>query len=132
MATKKGKIAAGIVTTKPVDPYSFENLFYYHVSLGLVETLVIRGILSRADFKKSCTILTKNMVFPKTAFLERLGNNKWGVLWGIRRYRYIERILYWEDMHSAWRSMQGSGNVATSTTRPYGLAVSFNDIRKYL
>ena len=73
MATKKGNIAAGIVTTKPVDPYSFENLFYYHVSLGLVETLVIRGILSRADFKKSCTILTKKYGLPKDSIFAEIG-----------------------------------------------------------
>ena len=73
METKKGSTAVETVTTRPVDPYSFENLFYYHISLGLVETLVTRGVLSRADFKKSCTILTRKYGLPKDSIFAETG-----------------------------------------------------------
>ena len=65
MATEKENTAAGIVTTAPVDPYSPENLLYYHTSLALVENLVRRGVLSQADYKKSCVILTKKYGLPQ-------------------------------------------------------------------
>ena len=45
-------------------PYSPENLLYYHTSLGLVETLVKRGVLTREDFKKACTLLTRKYGLP--------------------------------------------------------------------
>lgn len=73
MAIKKGSTVAETATTKPVDPYSFENLFYYHVSLGVVEHLVTRGGLSRADFKKSCTILTKKYGLPRDSIFAEIG-----------------------------------------------------------
>ena len=59
MGIKTENIAAGsaITTHDPpktsvgeVSPYDPENLLYYHTSLGLVETLVKRGVLG----KKGC------------------------------------------------------------------------------
>ena len=48
----------------PGSPYSPENLLYYHTSLGLVETLVKRGVLTQEDFKKACAILTRKYGLP--------------------------------------------------------------------
>ena len=68
METKTENIAAGSVTAtpeaKPSSPYSPENLLYYHTSLGLVETLVKRGILTQADFKRACVLLTRKYGLP--------------------------------------------------------------------
>ena len=70
---KKENIAAGSVTHPPDptetgvgenSPYSPENLLYYHTSLGLVETLVKRGVLTREDFKKACVLLTRKYGLP--------------------------------------------------------------------
>ncbi len=64
METEKESIVAGNATPIPADPYSPENLLYYHTSLSLVEKLVKRGILSQADYKKSCRILTRKYGLP--------------------------------------------------------------------
>ena len=45
-------------------PYDPENLLYYHTSLGLIETLVKRGVLTREDFKKACVLLTRKYGLP--------------------------------------------------------------------
>ena len=47
-----------------VSPYDPENLLYYHTSLGLIETLVKRGVLTREDFKKACVLLTRKYGLP--------------------------------------------------------------------
>ena len=73
MGIKTESIAAGsaITTHDPpktsvgeVSPYDPENLLYYHTSLGLVETLVKRGVLTREDFAKACTLLTRKYGLP--------------------------------------------------------------------
>ena len=73
MGIKTENIAAGsaITTHDPpktsvgeVSPYDPENLLYYHTSLGLVETLVKRGVLTREDFKKACVLLTRKYGLP--------------------------------------------------------------------
>ena len=51
-------------TTPCDDPYSPDNLIRYHVFLGLVEKLVTRGDLSRADYRKACQILTLKYGLP--------------------------------------------------------------------
>ena len=64
MGTKKGNTVAAPATMPLVDPYSPDNLIRYHVSLGLVEKLVARGDLSRADYRKACQILTLKYGLP--------------------------------------------------------------------
>ncbi|MBQ1291524.1 MAG: hypothetical protein IIY28_09275 [Lachnospiraceae bacterium] len=64
MGIKKGSTAAAPATTPPVDPYSPDNLIRYHISLGLVEKLVTRGELSRADYRKACQTLTLKYGLP--------------------------------------------------------------------
>jgi hypothetical protein len=53
-----------VMSSAPGSPYSPENLLYYHTSLGLVETLVKRGVLTREDFKKACVLLTRKYGLP--------------------------------------------------------------------
>ena len=55
---------ADVKSTAPGSPYSPENLLYYHTSLGLVETLVKMGVLTREDFKKACVLLTRKYGLP--------------------------------------------------------------------
>ena len=55
---------ADVKSTAPGSPYSPENLLYSHTSLGLVETLVKRGVLTREDFKKACVLLTRKYGLP--------------------------------------------------------------------
>ena len=44
---------------------------YYHTSMALVENLVNKGVLSRADYKKCCQILTKKYgLSPDSIFAE--------------------------------------------------------------
>ena len=52
------------VQPAPGSPYSPENLLYYHTSLGLVETLVKRGVLTREDFARACVLLTRKYGLP--------------------------------------------------------------------
>ena len=58
--------AAGSAITAPggENPYSPDNLILYHTSLGLLETLVKRGILTKNDFKKACQVLTRKYGLP--------------------------------------------------------------------
>lgn len=58
--------AAGSATTEHGgrDPYSPDNLILYHTSLGLLETLQKRGILTKSDYKKACDLLTAEYGFP--------------------------------------------------------------------
>ena len=71
METRKENTAAGSATPVPADPYSPENLLYYHTSMALVENLVNKGVLSRADYKKCCQILTKKYgLSPDSIFAE--------------------------------------------------------------
>lgn len=55
---------ADVKSTASGSPYDPENLLYYHTSLGLVETLVKRGVLTREDFAKACTLLTRKYGLP--------------------------------------------------------------------
>ena len=73
MGIKTESIAAGsaITTHDPpktsvgaVSPNDPENLLYYHTSLGLVETLVKRGVLTREDFARACVLLTRKYGLP--------------------------------------------------------------------
>ena len=76
MGIKTENIAAGSVTpslaptetdvkpSAPTSPYDAENLLYYHTSLGLVETLVKRGVLIREDFARACVLLTRKYGLP--------------------------------------------------------------------
>ena len=66
MGIKTESIAAGSVTHRPdpSSPYDAENLLYYHTSLGLVETLVKRGVLTREDFARACVLLTRKYGLP--------------------------------------------------------------------
>ena len=58
--------AAGSATTAPGgrDPYSPDNLILYHTSLGLIETLQKRGVITRDDYRKAVRILTERYGFP--------------------------------------------------------------------
>lgn len=64
MGTKTGNTAAAAAMLRPDDRYNPNNLLRYHTSLALVERLVEDGLLTREDYKKSCTILTKKYGFP--------------------------------------------------------------------
>ena len=64
MGIRRGNIAAVPATMPCDDPYRPDNLIRYHVSLGLVEKLVTRGDLSRADYRKACQILTLKYGLP--------------------------------------------------------------------
>lgn len=61
--------AAGSATTEHGgrDPYSPDNLLMYHTSLGLIETLVKKGVLTKSDFKKACQVLTRKYGFPENS-----------------------------------------------------------------
>ena len=55
---------ADVKSRDPSSPYDAENLLYYHTSLGLVETLVKRGVLTREDFARACVLLTRKYDLP--------------------------------------------------------------------
>ena len=55
---------ASVKSPAPGSPYSPEYLLYYHTSLGLVETLVKRGVLTREDFARACVLLTRKYGLP--------------------------------------------------------------------
>ena len=65
METRKGNTAAGHATLPPADPYSPEQQIMYHTSLALIDKLVQDGLLTRADFKRACAVLTKKYGLPK-------------------------------------------------------------------
>ena len=44
--------------------YFPDNLILYHTSLGLIETMVKKGLLTRSDFKKVCQVLTRKYALP--------------------------------------------------------------------
>ena len=64
--TRTRNTAAGSATIEHGgrDPYSPDNLILYHTSLGLLETLVKRGVLTKSDFKKACQVLTRKYGLP--------------------------------------------------------------------
>ena len=66
---KTRNTVAGSATTAPggENPYSPENLLMYHTSLGLIETLVKKGVLTKSDFKKACQVLTRKYGFPENS-----------------------------------------------------------------
>ena len=67
--TRTRNTAAGSATTERGgrDPYSPDNLILYHASLGLIETLVKKGVLTKSDFKKACQVLTRKYGFPENS-----------------------------------------------------------------
>lgn len=64
--TRTRNTAAGSATIEDggESPYSPDNLILYHTSLGLLETLVKRGVLTKNDFKKACQVLTRKYGLP--------------------------------------------------------------------
>ena len=60
---------AGSATTAPggENPYSPENLLMYHTSLGLIETLQKRGVITRDDYRQAVRILTERYGFPENS-----------------------------------------------------------------
>lgn len=65
MATGTENTAAGIATSVPDKAYSPDNLLRYHTSLALIDQLVDNGLLTHADYAKSCTILTRKYGLPQ-------------------------------------------------------------------
>ena len=67
--TRTRNTAAGSATIEHGgrDPYSPDNLILYHTSLGLIETLVKKGVLTKSDFKKACQVLTRKYGFPENS-----------------------------------------------------------------
>lgn len=65
METKTENTAAGNATLPPADPYSPEQQIAYHTSLALIDKLVQDGLLTQADFKIACTVLTKKYGLPE-------------------------------------------------------------------
>ena len=64
METKKENTAVGNATSLPADPYSPDQQITYHTSLALIDKLVQNGLLTQADFKRACVILTKKYGLP--------------------------------------------------------------------
>ena len=67
METRKENTVVGNVTSPRADPYSPEQQIMYHTSLALIDKLVQDGLLTQADFKRACTILTKKYGLPKNS-----------------------------------------------------------------
>ena len=63
MGIKKENTAAENAIPKR-DPYGPDNLMMYRTSLSLVERLVKKGLLTKADYRKSCSVLTKRYGLP--------------------------------------------------------------------
>ena len=63
---KTRNTVAGSATTEHGgrSPYTPDNLILYHTSLGLLETLVKRGVITKIDFKKACQVLTRKYGLP--------------------------------------------------------------------
>ena len=66
---KTQNTVAGSATTEHGgrSPYAPDNLLMYHTSLGLLETLVKRGVLTKNDFKKACQVLTRKYGLPENS-----------------------------------------------------------------
>ena len=64
MAIKTENTAAGNVISLHADPYSYENLLMYHTSLSLIERMVLDGLLTASDYRKSIRILSEKYGFP--------------------------------------------------------------------
>ena len=71
MATKTVNTAAvpAISQTCGNDPYSFENMLYYHASLSLLRGMVRKSSLSYEDYRKACRILARRYRFPEKSIL---------------------------------------------------------------
>ena len=54
------------------DPYSPDNLILYHTSLGLIETLVKKGVITRDDYRKAVRILTERYGFPENSIFAEI------------------------------------------------------------
>ena len=65
METRKENTAAGNATSLPADPYSPDQQITYHTSLALIDKLVQNGLLTQADFKRACVILTRKYGLPE-------------------------------------------------------------------
>jgi hypothetical protein len=65
METKKENTAVGNATSLPADPYSPDQQITYHTSLALIDKLVQNGLLTQADFKRACVILTRKYGLPE-------------------------------------------------------------------
>ena len=51
------------------DPYSFENMLYYHTSLLLLRGMVRSGRLDQKDYERACKILARRYGFPEKSIL---------------------------------------------------------------
>ena len=68
MARTRNTVAESAITAPGGEnPYTPDNLILYHTSLGLLETLVKRGVLTKNDFKKACQVLTRKYGFPENS-----------------------------------------------------------------
>ena len=71
MATKTVNTAAAPATLQICgnDPYSFENMLYYHAALSLLRGMVKQNSLSHEDYRKACRILACRYGFPEKSIL---------------------------------------------------------------
>jgi hypothetical protein len=67
--TRTRNTAAGSATIEDggESPYSPDNLILYHTSLGLIETLMKKGVITRDDYQKAVRILTERYGFPENS-----------------------------------------------------------------
>lgn len=64
MAIKAENTAAVNAMSHPDSAYEPDNLIRYHTTLALVEKLVEDGALTHADYRRSCTILSRKYGIP--------------------------------------------------------------------
>ena len=71
MATRIENTAAAPVMSQPCgsDPYSFENMMYYQVSLSLLRSMLKQEGMEQKDYRKACRILARRYGFPEKSIL---------------------------------------------------------------
>lgn len=64
MAIKAENTAVANAMSPPDNAYDADNLIRYHTSLALVEKLVEDGMLTAADYRKTCILLSRKYSIP--------------------------------------------------------------------
>ncbi len=72
MATSIGNTAAGPAICCPEEAKHPTRLIHYHTSLAMIEKMVARGLLSRADYIKACAVLNKKYGFSSDSILAEI------------------------------------------------------------
>lgn len=71
MATRTENTAAAPAMSQTCgsDPYSFENMLYYQVSLSLLRGMLKQEGMEQKDYRKACRILARRYGFPEKSIL---------------------------------------------------------------